>query len=126
MLAHLQHVAYLQGAHETLARPDETAVAQHQIAVHQFIERRLLVRILAVAQPPLLEPAFCVSDGPTALSVDQGRFAQGNGHFLWKGIAQKGGIHFFQIAHGVFLRKKGRFSAKDWWFRPQGCGHTRG
>ena len=100
VFAHLEHVRGGDGAHQPLARVDEAAVAENQVAVDQFIEGRLLVRVLAVTQSAFLGGAVLLGDFPGFLAVDQGLVTEGDGHLHGEGVAEQGRIHFFQVGHG--------------------------
>ena len=95
MLAHLQHVIHSEGAYQPPARLDETTVAQNQVAVHQLVKGRLLVRIFSVAQTAFLRFARLIRDRPGFFVIEQGLAAQSDGHLWGEGITPEGGIHFF-------------------------------
>ncbi len=99
MFSHLEHVLDLDSRDQTIARIDKGAVAKGQIAVDQFIEGCLLVRVLAITNAPFVNGAILLLDSPGPLAIDQLLVAEGDGHIHGEMVAENGGVHFFQIAH---------------------------
>ena len=79
VLARLDHGRLVNGAGEAVIGVQEVAAAQGEVAAHQFVERRLLAGIFAVAQPHFDDLALGVGHLPGAFAVDQLLVAEGDG-----------------------------------------------
>ena len=70
VLARLDHGRLVDGAGEAVARVQEVAAAQGEVAAHQLVEGRLLAGVFAVAQPHFDDLALGVGQLPGAFAVD--------------------------------------------------------
>ena len=85
MLAELQQHRFVEGRNQALARIDEPALTEGQVSAHELVERGLLSRVFAVAQPALLGLAVDV-DAPGSFAEREALIPQGDGHLGWEVI----------------------------------------